>query len=57
MALNWQAPAGGNYDDIMYAYLKAMEVGQGVDERIPTLVNGHPTIGIGFNLLLWSTTI
>ena len=53
MALNWQPPAGGNYDDIMYAYLKAMEG----DTMAPVLVNGNPTIGVGFDLVAGGATV
>ena len=47
MALNWQAPSGGNFDDTFYAYLQAMEG----DTLAPVLVNGNPTIGVGFDLV------
>ena len=47
MALNWQPPSGGNFDDIFYAYLKVMEA----DTFVPVPVNGNPTIGVGFDLV------
>jgi len=47
MALNWQAPTGGNFDDTFYAFLKVMEG----NTLAPVPVNGNPTIGVGFDLV------
>jgi len=53
MALNWQAPSGGNFDDTFYAYLQAMEG----DTLAPVPVNGNPTIGVGFDLVTGGATV
>lgn len=53
MALNWQAPSGGNFDDTFYAYLKVMES----DTFAPVPVNGNPTIGVGFDLVKGGATV
>lgn len=53
MALNWQAPAGGNFEDTFYNYLKAMEgPAPGTGDLVHLVsVNGKPTIGVGFDLV------
>lgn len=59
MALNWQAPSGSNFADTFYAYLKVMEgpaPGTG-DIFHSLLVNGNPTIGVGFDLVAGGTTV
>ena len=57
MALNWQAPSGGNFDDTFYNYLIVMEGPVNGDLLDPIRVNGNPTIGVGFDLVAGGATV
>ena len=50
MATTWTAVTG-NFNDVLYAFIKQLEASQLSDRLNPKLVEGNPTIGVGFDLV------
>jgi Ca2+-binding RTX toxin-like protein len=53
MALIWTQPtipSGQSFDDVLYNFLVPLEAATATQRQTVTLVNGNPTIGIGFDL-------
>ncbi len=50
MLITWKSVAG-NYNDVLYGYIRQLEASSLSDRLNPKLVSGNPTIGVGFDLV------